>query len=267
MKLWTIQRGTIGGCVFRLSALLCALAPGCVNPPPDYGWKCMVEVQTNAPGQAWSEADRATTIKLLERRLRRLGDYKPRVASAGENLFSIMVPGARSNDVGILRKAVTSAGHLEFRLVHENSAGLLKMDIIEPGYEVLQREHADPDGARKTESFLVKKKPAGPVTGRNLKNVRADRDAQGRLYIAFELDAPGGEAFAKLTRENVDRLLAIVVDGKLISAPYIKEEILGGSVSIDGGAQGFSAVEAFELMKVLENPLPAPLRIIEEQSY
>ena len=82
--------------------------------------------------------------------------------------------------------------------------------------------------------------------------------------IAFKLDSEGASAFAKITQENVGKQMAILLDGELYSAPVIRTPILDGSGEISGG--NMTEKEAFDLANVLQNPLEAPVQIIEERA-
>jgi preprotein translocase subunit SecD len=94
-------------------------------------------------------------------------------------------------------------------------------------------------------------------------------DAQPTYYqnqpvVSFRFDSVGGRKFGDVTRDHVNELLAIVLDGKVISAPRIDEPILGGSGIIRGS---FTVQEANELAILLRaGALPAPLEIVEERS-
>src|SRR6185503_14659857 len=80
--------------------------------------------------------------------------------------------------------------------------------------------------------------------------------------ILLRFDSKGSEIFAEVTRNNVGRLLAIVLDGELYSAPRINGPIEGGNAVIQGS---FTEKEALELSHILENPLEAPLKIEEQR--
>jgi len=82
--------------------------------------------------------------------------------------------------------------------------------------------------------------------------------------VSFRFDSVGARIFGKITQENVGRLFAIVLDGKVISAPRIREPILGGSGIIEGGFTVESANELAILLRA--GSLPAPLTVVEERS-
>jgi len=86
----------------------------------------------------------------------------------------------------------------------------------------------------------------------------------GRPIVSFRFDAAGGQQFGRVTSENVDRRLAIVLDNKVVSAPRIQSAILGGSGIITGS---FTVTETNDLALVLRaGALPAPLTILEERT-
>ena len=82
--------------------------------------------------------------------------------------------------------------------------------------------------------------------------------------VTFRFDAIGAKRFAEITRENVGRPFAIVLDGKVLSAPVIREPITGGSGQISGN---FTAEETVQLAALLSaGALPVPLKVIEERT-
>ena len=208
--------------------------------------------------QALSQA-----VEVLRRRVDRFGVAEPVIQPAGADRILVQLPGISEVAKESARAQLQKAAFLEFRLVHENSRELLAQGIIEPGYDVLKKKTKQPDGTEVLESFLVKKKSEHGLTGKNIKSAMVTRDPLGRPEIAFNLDSRGAELFAEITRENVGRQLAIVLDGELYSAPVIQNPIEGGSGVITGQ---FDVAEAFELANVLQNPLEAPVRIESESS-
>ncbi|HXP63351.1 MAG TPA: Gfo/Idh/MocA family oxidoreductase [Dongiaceae bacterium] len=178
---------------------------------------------------------------------------------------------------------------LEFRLVHPKSKELLDQGITEPAYEVLKLKEQR-DGRTVVEDLLVKKRPeltgrsvskavvtrrratAGPANpkvlsyeGAQVTRWRATAEPANLVSdlgagIDFTLDAQGTAIFAQVTRDNVGRRLAIVLDGEVISAPVIKSPIETGTGVIEGR---FDSSQAEDLAKALENharaaPAPEP---------
>jgi len=103
------------------------------------------------------------------------------------------------------------------------------------------------------------------VDGKNLTNARAGQDSRtGEWVVNFTFDGTGTRRFADITRANVGRPFAIVLDDKVISAPVIREPITGGQGQISGS---FTVRTANDLAVLLRaGALPAPMTIVEERS-
>jgi SecD/SecF fusion protein len=162
---------------------------------------------------------------------------------------------------------------LRVRIVHPESEQLLAQNIIEPGYEILKTEEKTGKGKQTVVNhYLVKKKPERGLTGKYLTRALPTRDPiTGQPEIEFELNGEGAKLFGDITREyqpygsqkNRYHRLAIILDGELQSAPRIMGPIEGGRGKISGQ---FDFKEANNLANILENPLEAPVRIIEERA-
>jgi protein-export membrane protein SecD len=103
------------------------------------------------------------------------------------------------------------------------------------------------------------------VSGQNLVDAQPGFDGQtGEPIVTFRFDTAGAKRFGKVTQENVGLPFAIILDGKVISAPVIREPILGGTGQISGN---FSVQEANDLAVLLRSgALPAKLSVIEERT-
>jgi preprotein translocase subunit SecD len=102
------------------------------------------------------------------------------------------------------------------------------------------------------------------LTGDMLVNAAYAADQSGGSAVSFRFNAIGTKKFCELSRENVNKLFAIVLDNVVISAPVIREPICGGSGQISGS---FTVKEANDLAILLRaGALPAPLNIIEERT-
>jgi SecD/SecF fusion protein len=136
-----------------------------------------------------------------------------------------------------------------------------------PGYEAMTLEQESRNGEIHTSELYIKRIPE--MTGNALSEAYASMDEFGRFKILLRFTKEGAKQFATVTREIADerkttgRLgqLAIVLDGKLYSAPSVHEEIPSGSAEITGT---FTQREAIELANVLNNPLDLPLDIKEQ---
>ncbi len=198
-------------------------------------------------------------IEVLRKRVDKFGVAEPIIQPAGENRILIQLPGLSQAERESATTTIKRAAFLEFRLVHENSDELVAAGEVPPGYEVLRRKQRGRDGAEQMETVLVKKKPERGLTGSIIKSAMVVRGNLGEPQIDFALNADGATVFGEVTRQNVGRRLAIILDGELYSAPVINDAIETGRGQITGN---FDLREAFELANVLENPLRAPLEIV-----
>ncbi len=208
-------------------------------------------------------------VEVLRKRVDKLGVAEPLLQPAGDDRILIQLPGLSQSDMESARKTVEKAAFLEFRMVHPESDQLLSQGIIEPGYEVLREEVKGRDGSKQVVAYLVKKGAERGLTGAYLTRAMVARNPMNNEpEIQFEMNSDGAKLFAEITREyapkgNRHYQLAIVLDGELYSAPRINSPIEGGRGVITGS---FDIREAFELANVLENPLEAPVKIIEERT-
>ncbi|MEO7677081.1 MAG: protein translocase subunit SecD, partial [Verrucomicrobiota bacterium] len=187
----------------------------------------------------------------------------PLIQPAGSDRILIQLPGLSEEVKEEYKRKIQTAAFLEFRLVHENSDKLLEQGLSEPGYQILREKTTTPDGKTVIHPYLVQKKLAGGLTGKYIKHAMVVRDPMSNQpQIDFELNGEGAEIFGKITSENVGRHLAIILDGELYSAPVIQGPIIGGRGVITGQ---YDLKTARELADVLENPLEAPVKIIEER--
>ena len=103
------------------------------------------------------------------------------------------------------------------------------------------------------------------VSGENLVDAQPGFDQRtNEPIVTFRFDATGAKRFARATQENVGLPFAIILEGKVVSAPVIREPILGGSGQISGN---FTVAEASDLAVTLRSgALPAKLTVIEERT-
>jgi SecD/SecF fusion protein len=200
-------------------------------------------------------------VEVLRRRVDKLGVAEPLIQPAGVDSILIQLPGITEDKKDEARRNIQKAAYLELRLVHEHSEELVKQGLIEPGYEVLKEQRTLPDGHKELVSYLVSKK--AELTGEHVKSAGMSREQfSGKPEVVFSLDAEGARIFADVTKKNIKRQLAIVLDGELQSAPVIESEIPTGNGVIHGD---YDEKTAAELSQVLENPLKAPVHIESER--
>jgi SecD/SecF fusion protein len=229
------------------------------------GTSFLVEMDTtNIAAVVERETALENAVEVLRRRVDRLGVAEPTIQPAGENRILIQLPGLSEADKETAKRQIQKAAFLEFRMVHPESAQLIEQGIAEPGYEVLSMQEENPDRTKRVVKLLINKKAERGMNGRYVKRSYLDRDPlSNKLVIGFELDSEGARLFGEITTEHKGRQLAIVLDGELESAPVIEEPIPNGRGIIRGD---FTPEEAVELANVLENPLEAPVKIVEERS-
>ena len=205
--------------------------------------------------QALSQA-----AEVLRKRVDQFGVAEPVIQPAGSDRILIQLPGLSDADKDTARAQIQKAAYLEFRMVHEDNKNLLEQGITPPGYELLTRVSTSDRGVKQVEKYLVKKHPE--MVG-GIQRAIVTRDNIGRPEIAFTLESKAAETFARITRDNVGRLLAIVLDGELQTAPRINSPIEAGNGVIEGN---YDEQEAHQLANVLENPLQVPVGIRSESS-
>jgi SecD/SecF fusion protein len=220
-----------------------------------------LDLGTNAVNQSQeTSAALSQAIDVLRKRVDRFGVAEPVIQPEGANRIRIQLPGLSEAATAEAKASIQKVAYLEFRMVHEDNKNLLEQGIIPPGYELLTKTTTAQNGAKQVEKYIVKKKPE--MVG-GIQRAVVTRDNMGRPEIAFTLDSKSADIFARVTRENVGRLLAIVLDGELQTAPRINSAIEAGSGVIEGD---YSEQEAFTLANVLENPLKVPVHVISSSA-
>ena len=225
------------------------------------GTSFLVEMDTNRLAQA-TDADTALShaVEVLRKRVDKFGVAEPLIQPEGNNRILVQLPGLSAAVQEQAKVAIQKAAFLEFRMVSPTSDQDIKDGVVQPGYEILKRKERMRNGRERTEEVEVKKH--AEMTGSGIKSAMVVRGNLGEPEIHFTLDTAGAERFAEITRENVHQRMAIVLDGELYSAPVIQTPIETGSGQITGQ---FDNKEAFELANVLENPLRAPLHIVQSR--
>lgn len=204
----------------------------------------------------------AQAIEVLRKRVDTFGVAEPILQPAGEDRILIQLPGMSEAEKESAKTTIQKAAFLEFRLVHPDSDELVKAGIVEPGYELMQ-EVSQRHKSETPPTYLVSKTAEAGLTGAYVKRAGVFPDPiTGSPKISLQFNSEGAQKFADITRANTGRLLAIVLDGELYSAPRINEPILAGSCEISGD---FDLKQAYELANVLQNPLEAPVHIEEER--
>lgn len=234
------------------------------------GSSFLVEMQTdklmtNNTGRDAVEVALDNAVEVLRKRVDKFGVAEPLIQKRpGQNQIEIQMPGLSADVMESVRTAIQKAAFLEFRMVNDESRALLQAGIIPPGYEIKKEVRTLPNGQKEVESVVVNKQRVPNLTGKNVKSAHVIRGPMNDPQISFTFDAAGGDAFGKITSENIGKQMAILLDGDLYSSPVIKSAITDGSGVISGGTM--SDKDAFELANILQNPLEAPVQIISEDT-
>jgi preprotein translocase subunit SecD len=197
------------------------------------------------------------SIQIVERRVNELGTVEPLIQRQGADRVLVQVPGLQ--DPQRLKELLGKTAKLSFRLV----------DPSMPAEQALQgRAPADAEvlyGDKQEASvpYLIQKRVI--VGGEELVDAQPGFDQRTtEPIVSFRFNSSGARKFAQVTQENVGRPFAIVLDDKVISAPVIREPIIGGSGQISGS---FTVEQANDLSILLRaGALPAPLTIVEERT-
>lgn len=195
------------------------------------------------------------SIEIVRRRIDETGTREPTIQRQGEDRILVQLPGI--DDPERIKRLLGQTAKLTFRFVDETaSTADAQAGRVPPGSEVLPS--VDSAAGR----FLVVKKRV-MVSGDTLTDAQpAFNDS--RPVVTFRFDSVGAKRFGDATKDNVGRVFAIVLDDKVISAPVIREPILGGSGQISGS---FTVQQASDLALLLRaGALPAPLNILEERT-
>ena len=204
------------------------------------------------------------SIETIRRRVDAFGTTEPSIQREGRDRVLVQVPGI--SDVERLKKLIGETGKLEFKLVDPsvNAAQVAESKQVPIGDELVYGNPPSgaPPGSPQIPYVL---KSQVLVSGQNLVDAQASFDQRtGEPVVTFRFDATGAKRFALVTQENVGLPFAIVLDGKVISAPVIREPILGGTGQISGN---FTVQEANDLAVLLRSgALPAKLTVIEERT-
>lgn len=192
------------------------------------------------------------SIEIVRRRIDETGTREPTIVRQGEDRIVVQVPGI--SDPQEIKRLLQAEAKLTFQMVEESALGAA---TVPPGVELVQ--NADPNDG-----------PALPlqkrilVAGENLTDAQQSFDQGSLPVVSFKFDSIGARKFGDATSKNVGKRFAIVLDHKIISAPVIKDAILGGQGIISGN---FTVESARDLALLLRaGALPAPLTVIEERS-
>ena len=201
-----------------------------------------------------------TATEVVRRRIDALGTREPTIIRQGAQRIVVQVPGLK--DPQALKNLLGQTAKLEFKLVDATASPTdIAQGIAPPGSEIVP--YADGANAGGVPSIAVKR--LGGIKGDQLTDAKQSYDSQtNEPVVSIQFDQQGGAKFAKLTSENVNRPFAIILDGKVLSAPNINEPILGGGAQISGS---FTVESANQLaISLRSGALPVDLKVVEERT-
>ena len=186
-------------------------------------------------------------IEIVRRRVDEIGMNEPNILKRGNDRILVELPGL--DDPGRIKSLLGKTANLTFQFITQNSEESF-------GTEKLQFD----DGS---EEVIVSKRII--LNGDNLIDAKTTVNPEtNETVVSFNLNRVGAKKFAKATTTGVGKRLAIILDGKIISAPGVREPIIGGSGQISGNFTFQSATDLALLLR--SGALPAPLNIIEERT-
>ena len=204
----------------------------------EYSRQGIVELKTSSQDQA---------LEIVRRRIDEIGTNEPNILKRGNDRILVELPGL--DDPKRIKTLLGKTANLTFRFVTNNTEDSF-------GAEKLKYEN-------NIEEATVSKRII--LSGDNLLDAQPRMDGQSNeTVVSFTLDRVGAKRFGKATSTGIGKQLAIVLDGKIISAPVIRDTIASGSGQISGGFTFQSATDLALLLR--SGALPAPLNIIEERT-
>ena len=203
---------------------------------------------TQASLQQTAEAAIEQSLEIIRRRIDEIGVAEPTIQRVGTDRISVQLPGVQ--DPSRIRAAIGTTARLTFHMLAPPGTTTAR-----PGIEMMQGS----DG----QTYFIEERIA--LSGDRLTDARASFDPiTSQPVVSFRMDNLGARQFGDITRANVGKPFAIVLDQKVLSAPVIREPIIGGSGQISGG---FTVQQTSDLSALLRaGALPAPLTVIEERT-
>jgi SecD/SecF fusion protein len=203
-------------------------------------------------------------VEVIRKRVDQFGVSEPVITPQGADRILVQIPGLAPEQIAAARQQLAQVAKLEFRLVHPENDRLIAQiregtDLVPAGYRIETQKEIS-EGREIKEELLVKVRP--DLLGDRVRKAFPTYDEQG-WGVALQLDREGANLFGQLTEAHVGKRFAIVLDGRVQSAPVIREAIYGGHASITGD---FTEEEVRNLASVLENPLQTPVTVEEERS-
>ena len=221
-----------------------------------------LKIAEDAPGSKFEQAEQLKdAIEIMGSRLDGHGVAEPIIRPVGDDAIEIQIAGLSTKDNPEVLDDLKKPARLEFRAVHETlHPDTIPINKYPVGYEVLAEESEDRQTGEVIERrMFVKLIPE--ATGEIVDDAYMSQTQTGGFQVNLEMTSEGADILAAVTEKMIGKPLAIVLDGKLYSAPTVNG-VLAKRAQITGS---YSQREAFDLANVLNNPLAVELRV--DQMY
>ena len=200
------------------------------------------------------------SIEIVNRRVNEAGTKEPIIQRQGIDRIVVQVPGLA--DPSQLKQLLGKTAKMTFHLVNESvSPDDAVRNVLPSDTELLTSDEPITETGAPPVQYAVYSQVA--LGGENLTNANASFQ-EGLAVVEFQFNTLGAQKFGDITRENIGKRFAVVLDNKVITAPVIRSAILGGRGIIEGNFTVESANELAVLLRA--GALPAPLSIIEERT-
>ena len=200
----------------------------------------------------------AAARDVIDRRINALGTLEPTIVREGSDRILVQVPGVQ--DPEEIKRLIGRTARLEFKAVpvQQPSPEVLASRRAPAGLQILPTR----EGSTLPAFMAVERRAI--IRGDRIVRAQQGFNQNNEVDVSITFDSTGGTQFAKHTREHVQQQFAIVLDDVIISAPSIREPILGGQASIAGG---FTVEEANELsISLRSGRLPVELKVVDERT-
>lgn len=239
---------------------------------PDYE-----ELKKRSEGEELTQAEIRDAIRrvieILRNRIDKFGVSEPSITTQGDDRIVVELPGSKDPDRA--KNVVMGRGLLQFLIIDEDTTGKLRRDMFNENGNLIDSSIIPEESVlsylwEKNKYDVLERKRAVVLIdevlmeGDVIKRAAVDTDQFGKPEVIFSLSTEGAKQFLRITEVNVGKRLAIVLDGKILSMPSIRERIPGGQVRITGD---FTMKDAQDQALILRaGAFPVPLQIAEQRT-
>ena len=226
------------------------------QPAPEGGLRYLGNYKSDARQRVEDMAlDQA--LRTIRNRIDQFGVAEPDIRKQADFRIQIQLPGLTDTQRAI--QLIGQTAQLTFHLVRDD---VDPNGLLPPGAALFPQVTVLPDGSESERPIVLDREPL--MTGEDVDDARPTFDQNNNASVSLSFNSRGAVTFERITGENIGKRMAIVLDGKVHSAPVIQARIGGGKASITGH---FTPAEAQDLAIVLRaGSLPAPVSILEERT-